>query len=113
MGVAQTERLTGLELMFNLNDSVRWKDCPGSLSAFSATRIRGLSPCGRFALVSWIRNPIEICLLTPSEPCLSLSLYRPIDRNHWGEDGVDSATGEDLNRWIQEYERRTSTQLGD
>ena len=66
-----------------------------------------MSPCGRFALISWIRNPVEICALTPSDPCPSLSLYRSIDRNQWGDDGVDSATNEDLNKWIKNFERRT------
>ena len=95
--------------MFCLNQPVVWNDCPSYCSGFASTRIRGISPCGQFVLLSWIRHPVEIAHVSPTEQAsIDLAKYRPIEINQWGEDGIDKATGLNLQQWIIEYERRRS-----
>jgi hypothetical protein len=86
--------------MFALNQVVNWKDCPGSIWMFELTRIRGISPCGEYALLGFIRHPVKMDSLTAAEDSKNFwAKYLPT-ANQWGEDGKDKSTGEDLTRWI-------------
>ena len=92
----------GLEL----NQPVEWKECPGQISSFSRQRVRGLSPCGRFALIQWVRHPIPVAALAPCEETESMRRYRPVELNQWGDDGLDSSTKENLTTWVEQYESK-------
>ena len=91
-----------------LNQSVVWDSCPGSISAFSTTRIRGLSPCGRFALLDWISHPVPIETLKPCPLIKFFKNYKPVSINQWGDDHVDIATQKDLKKWVSDYEQRSA-----
>ncbi len=93
--------------MFALNQVVKWKDCPGSIWMFELTRVRGMSPCGQYFLLSWINSPISIdSLVAAEDPTNSLRNYHPVKTNHWGDDGKDKSTGQDLTRWTYERNQR-------
>jgi hypothetical protein len=82
-----------------INEIVKWLDCPGSISAFEVTRVRGLSPCGRWALVGWIRHPVSVDRLIPAVDTAGLyERYKPLD-NQWGTDDVDKSTGSNLSAY--------------
>lgn len=78
----------------HLNQTVRWVDCPPCISVFALTRIRGLSPCGKFALIGWIHHPVAISSLVAAEP--AAGVYPPVAVNHWQPSGVDLSTGDRL-----------------
>lgn len=82
-----------------LNDSVYWKDGEPYIDDSAYTRVRGLSPCGRYALLEWVRHPVEVAQLTPHDkPFLS---YKPNDLNHWLPNGFDYSTKVDLRAWMK------------
>lgn len=84
-----------------IGQEVNWLECPGSIPAYH-THIRGLSPCGKYALLCWLRNPVPISTLKP------LEVYHIVRDNHWGLDGVDTNTGDSLTDWVGEYERKSA-----
>ncbi len=85
--------------MFTLNQVVNWKDCPSSIWMFELTRIRGISPCGEYALLGFIRHPVKMDSLIAAEDSKNFwAKYSPTT-NQWGEDGKDKSTGQDLTRW--------------
>jgi hypothetical protein len=85
-----------------VGQEVYWLDCPGSIPAYH-TYLRGLSPCGKYALLGWVRNAVAVTTLKP------LDVYHMLpSRNHWGIDGIDQDTGDKLDQWVEEYERRTA-----
>jgi hypothetical protein len=87
--------------MLHLNDSVYWKDGEPYIDKLANTRIRGLSPCGQYALVEWVRHPVPVSELTANEkPFL---LYAPADRNHWLPNGFDYSTRADLRVWVGKH----------
>ena len=49
-----------------LNQIVTWRECSPSVPA-QTSRIRGLSPCGKYALIDWVSTPVSIEDLTPAE----------------------------------------------
>lgn len=86
--------------MLTLNQVVNWKDCPGSIWMFENTRIRGVSPCGQYALLGWVHHPVSMDRLVAADDSKGFwSRYKPTE-NQWGEDGTDKATGQNLTRWV-------------
>jgi hypothetical protein len=92
----------------DLNQYVFWKDCPGVVSAFAVTRIRGFSDCGRYVLLGCIYHPVPIEALAEPKPeeIPAQSIYRPYTENDWGEDGIDKATRYNLTAWVENYEQK-------
>lgn len=88
-----------------LNQFVEWKECQSS-TVFDITRVRGLSPCDRFALIDWIVHPVLITDLKPVEPSGLSTRYPNWQFNHWGENGIDLSTGRNLDNWVRDWEYR-------
>lgn len=84
-----------------IGQEVYWLECPGSIPAYH-THIRGLSPCGKYALLCWLRNPVSTTTLKP------LEVYHIAKNNDWGLNGIDSSTGDSLEEWVTAYEQRTA-----
>lgn len=91
-----------------INQPVRWLGCPPSVPV-TTTRVRGLSPCGRFALVSWVYHPIALDDLKPVESTDCAQFYKPIAQNQWSPNGVDLATGGNLLAWVSGYDSRADS----
>ncbi len=93
--------------MFALNQVVNWKDCPGSIWMFENTRIKGISPCGQYALVGFVGHPVKMDSLTAAEDVKGFwARYKPVTENRWGEDDCDRSTGLNLRSWINDHEQR-------
>jgi hypothetical protein len=84
-----------------LNQQVNWKECPPSVPA-SPTRIRGISPCGKYALLDWVGTPVFVKDLSLVESP-SQYPYKDWTVNHWDRD-VDLSTGENLLYWVKSHE---------
>jgi hypothetical protein len=85
--------------MFQLNDSVYWEAGEPCIDELANTRIRGLSPCGQYALLEWVRHPVPVSELTANDkPFL---LYAPTSINHWLSNGFDHSTRADLREWVE------------
>jgi len=80
-----------------LGDRVIWTEAPGSISDFGKTNVRGLSPCGKYALLDWIRNPVHVSTLEHVDSTEGRN-SRP-RFNHWQDSFIDASTRESLEKW--------------
>jgi hypothetical protein len=92
---------------FLIGDKVTWVDAQGTISRINPTAIRGISPCGKYALVWWLRNPVLLSSLTPSNQDDSTTY--PTQLNHWQENETDYNTEDNLRDWVKDYEQRNNT----
>lgn len=92
-----------------LGQKVSWLECPGSLAIAANTYIRGLSPCGRYALLWWLRTPVLTSDLKSFDECQPIDYPTSALLNHWQPDYTDMNTGDNLMQWVKEYESRNAT----
>lgn len=90
-----------------LNQIVIWQDCPGSNGSYSLGRVRGISPCGGYALLSFIRHPVPVASLCEGQEVGEFwRRYPKVTKNDWPKNNVDRSTGENLLIWVEEYKQR-------
>jgi len=82
-------------MAMELGDRVVWLDYSG-VSDF-ATYIRGVSPCGRLALIDRVNYPVRVGRLQPLENEDKMLCY-----NHWMPNDVDVLTKKSLMPYLLE-----------
>lgn len=98
---------------FKLGQKVSWLECPGSVAIAAVTYIRGLSPCGKYALLWWLRNPVLTSTLKGFDEYQPFNYPTSALLNHWQTNYTDMNTGDNLMQWVTEYESRNGATAND
>lgn len=52
---------------FQVNDRVRWRNCPAAIAQFAESRVLEVSECGQFARLGFIYHWVKVSELELSE----------------------------------------------